>query len=160
MYAGLVPIDSSNTSRALFSIFQPKIGAPVDEVTIWLNGGPGCSSLEGFFQENGRFLWQPGTYLPTENPYSYVNLTNVLWVDQPGKCPCNLTVVPSFNDSRSWYWIFDWSGNGNLTGGDRSRLHQILQELAKDLWHQEFQDIRYRRVLRWTLRSLHLSRHD
>ena len=83
MYAGLVPIDTSNSSRALFSIFQPTIGAPVDEVTIWLNGGPGCSSLEGFFQENDRFLWQPGTYAPVENPYSWVNLTNMLWVEQP-----------------------------------------------------------------------------
>ncbi|CEJ55874.1 Putative Carboxypeptidase 5 [Penicillium brasilianum] len=83
MYSGLMPIDSHNESRALFYIFQPTIGDPVDEVTIWLNGGPGCSSLEGFFQENGRFLWQAGTYAPVENPYSWVNLTNVLWVDQP-----------------------------------------------------------------------------
>ena len=83
MYAGLVPIDTSNTSRALFSIFQPTIGAPVDEVTIWLNGGPGCSSLEGFFQENGRWLWPTGTYLPVENPFAWTNLTNMLWVEQP-----------------------------------------------------------------------------
>jgi len=79
MYSGLVPIDMNNASRALFYIFEPTIGAPVDEITIWLNGGPGCSSLEGFFQENGRFVWQPGTYLPVENPYTWVNLTNMLW---------------------------------------------------------------------------------
>ena len=79
MYSGLIPIDWSNASRALFFVWQPTIGAQVDEVTIWLNGGPGCSSLEGFFQETGRFVWQPGTYLPLENQYSWVNLTNMLW---------------------------------------------------------------------------------
>ncbi|GLI73690.1 hypothetical protein PoHVEF18_001910 [Penicillium ochrochloron] len=83
MYSGLMPIDMHNESRALFYIFQPTIGEPVDEVTIWMNGGPGCSSMESFLQETGRFLWQPGTYAPVENPYSWVNLTNVLWVDQP-----------------------------------------------------------------------------
>ncbi|KKK15424.1 hypothetical protein P175DRAFT_0484905 [Aspergillus ochraceoroseus IBT 24754] len=83
MYSGLVPIEKGNDSRALFFVFQPKLGEPVDELTIWLNGGPGCSSLEGFFQENGRFVWQPGTYAPVENAYSWVNLTNMLWVEQP-----------------------------------------------------------------------------
>lgn len=83
MYSGLMPIDMSNSSRALFFIYQPTIGEHVDEVTIWLNGGPGCSSMESFLQETGRFLWQPGTFAPVENPYSWVNLTNVLWVDQP-----------------------------------------------------------------------------
>ncbi|KAJ6088916.1 hypothetical protein N7499_004167 [Penicillium canescens] len=83
MYSGLVPIDKHNESRALFFIFQPTINEPVDEVTIWLNGGPGCSSMMSFLQETGRFLWQPGTSAPVENPYAWVNLTNVLWVDQP-----------------------------------------------------------------------------
>ncbi|TVY19385.1 DNA repair and recombination protein RAD54B [Lachnellula arida] len=83
MYAGLMPIDMKDTSRALYFVFQPTVGAPVDEITIWLNGGPGCSSLEGFFQENGRFIWSWGQYAPTINPYSWVNLTNVLWVEQP-----------------------------------------------------------------------------
>lgn len=83
MYSGAVPIDKGNKSRELFFIFQPTIGEPVDEVTIWLNGGPGCSSLEGFFQENGRFTWQPGTLAPVENPYSWVNLTNMLWYVLP-----------------------------------------------------------------------------
>ncbi|RDW76179.1 carboxypeptidase-3 [Coleophoma crateriformis] len=83
IYSGLIPIDKKNTSNALFFIFQPTIGVPRDEVTIFLNGGPGWSSFEGFFQENGRFTWTPGTYRPVENPYSWVNETNMLWVDQP-----------------------------------------------------------------------------
>jgi carboxypeptidase D len=83
MYAGLLPttINSTNTSDALFFIWQPTIGEPVDEITIYLNGGPGWSSWESFFQEVGRFTWQAGTYQPIENPYSWVNLTNMLWSD-------------------------------------------------------------------------------
>ena len=83
MYSGLIPIDTKDPSRELFFVFQPTVGAPVDEVTIWLNGGPGCSSLEGFFQENGLFIWAWNMYEPQVNPYSWVNLTNVLWVEQP-----------------------------------------------------------------------------
>ncbi len=79
MYSGLIPISYSNTSEALFFVFQPTVGEPVDEITIWLNGGPGCSSLEGFLQENGLYNWQPGTYEPVINSYSWVNLTNLLW---------------------------------------------------------------------------------
>ena len=52
----------------------------------WAEILAGCSSLEGFFQENGRFIWGWGQYDPIFffffffiNPYSWVNLTNVLW---------------------------------------------------------------------------------
>jgi carboxypeptidase D len=34
-------------------------------------------------QENGPFLWQSGTYKPIRNPYSWTNLTNMVYVDQP-----------------------------------------------------------------------------
>lgn len=36
--------------------------------------------MQGFLQENGRFTWQPGTYEPVINEYSWVNLTNMLWL--------------------------------------------------------------------------------
>ncbi|ORY27363.1 Alpha/Beta hydrolase protein [Naematelia encephala] len=84
MYAGLIPIDPAvNASRDLFFIFQPSTGKPVDEITIWLNGGPGCTSMEGFLQENGEFVWLPGTMGPQRNPWAWTNETNMLWVDQP-----------------------------------------------------------------------------
>lgn len=44
---------------------------------------PGCSSLEGLLQENGPFIWQYGTLKPVPNPYTWVNLTNVVWIEQP-----------------------------------------------------------------------------
>lgn len=80
MYSGLIPLDESNPDRALFFVFQPRVGDPVDEITFWTNGGPGCSSLEGFFQENGLIQWTWGQYAPQIQPYSWVNLTNMLWV--------------------------------------------------------------------------------
>lgn len=48
-----------------------------------LNGGPGCSSLSGLLTENGPFTWEAGTLAPVQNPYSWTNLTNMLWVEQP-----------------------------------------------------------------------------
>jgi carboxypeptidase C (cathepsin A) len=83
-YAGLLPIDDSTTGRELFFWFVPSTNpAAADEIVIWLNGGPGCSSLMGFLQENGPISWQAGTYAPVPNVYSWSNLTNVVWVEQP-----------------------------------------------------------------------------
>ncbi|CAK9785906.1 serine carboxypeptidase [Cutaneotrichosporon oleaginosum] len=94
MYAGMIPLDRANPiaaasptpsgeDDALFFIFKPKDGEPVDELTIWLNGGPGCSSMEGFLQEVGPINWLAGTFAPVPNPYAWSNLTNMLFVDQP-----------------------------------------------------------------------------
>lgn len=46
--------------------------------------GPGCSSLEGFLQENGPISWQYGAGPgPVYNPWNWANLTNMVWVEQP-----------------------------------------------------------------------------
>lgn len=84
-YAGLLPIsDAPNETRELFFWFFPTTNpAPTDEIVIWLNGGPGCSSLSGLLTENGPFTWESGTLAPVLNPYTWVNLTNMLWVEQP-----------------------------------------------------------------------------
>jgi carboxypeptidase D len=52
-----MPISSEkNASELYFWFFPSSNPAAEKEIVIWLNGGPGCSSLEGFLQENGPFL--------------------------------------------------------------------------------------------------------
>jgi hypothetical protein len=41
MYSGVIPLNMSDESRGMFFVYQPRVGPPVDEVTIWFNGGPG-----------------------------------------------------------------------------------------------------------------------
>lgn len=82
-YAGLMPV-GDEAGRELFFWFVPSENPEADnEILIWLNGGPGCSSMIGFLQENGPISWQTGTYVASPNIYSWTNLTNVIWVEQP-----------------------------------------------------------------------------
>jgi carboxypeptidase D len=81
MYSGAVQIDESNPNRTLFFVFMPST-EPVDEVTIWLQGRPGCSSLYGFFKENEPIGWVDGTGdKKDKNPYAWSSMTNMLWVE-------------------------------------------------------------------------------
>ncbi|KAK2731549.1 hypothetical protein FQN55_004650 [Onygenales sp. PD_40] len=87
-YAGLLPIsDKKDEDGQLYFWFFPSTATdvPAEEipVIIWLNGGPGCSSLEGFLQENGPFLWQYGTFKPVKNPWTWIKLAHMVWVEQP-----------------------------------------------------------------------------
>ena len=84
-YAGLLPIsdDPDETRKLYFWFFPSSNPAAAEEITIWFNGGPGCSSLIGLITENGPFLYQAGTLAPTPNTYSWSYLTNMLYVEQP-----------------------------------------------------------------------------
>ncbi|KXH65985.1 carboxypeptidase cpdS [Colletotrichum salicis] len=84
-YAGQIPISKeSNETRQLFFWYFPSTNPDAaEEVTIWLNGGPGCSSFIGLVQENGPFTWFPSAYRPVYNIFSWSQLSNVLYVDQP-----------------------------------------------------------------------------
>ncbi|KAJ3113653.1 Cell death protease [Phlyctochytrium bullatum] len=52
-----------------------------DKFVIWLNGGPGCSSLNGALQENGPFF-RAGTHF-TPNAATWTKAANVLFIEQP-----------------------------------------------------------------------------
>ena len=65
-----------------------------ESIVIWLNGGPGCSSMVGMMLENGPFTISFGAndstassagekYNLKYNPYSWSNVSNVLYVEQP-----------------------------------------------------------------------------
>ena len=54
-YAGLLPIsDEKDVSELYFWFFPSNNAQADDEILIWLNGGPGCSSLVSFIWDNNN----------------------------------------------------------------------------------------------------------
>ncbi|KAJ3551296.1 hypothetical protein NM688_g4786 [Phlebia brevispora] len=84
-WSGLLPIssDPNETRQLFFWFFPPGPQGSTEDLIFWTNGGPGCSSLEGLLQENGPFSWSWGQALPTQNEFSWTNLSSVLFVEQP-----------------------------------------------------------------------------
>lgn len=93
-YAGCVKvpiekIDNEHTSNLFYWFFESRksrYSSNPDQIplVIWLNGGPGASSLVGLFLENGPFRIEDndaGTLVP--NPYSWNQEAHLLYWDQP-----------------------------------------------------------------------------
>lgn len=87
-FAGYINVNEEN-DRSLFYYFVTSERNPAeDPVVLWLNGGPGCSSFDGWIYEHGPFNFIPGEVaesMPTlvENPYSWSKAANMLYVDSP-----------------------------------------------------------------------------
>lgn len=50
-----------NTGNFHYIFFDSQRDPDNDPVVLWLNGGPGCSSLLGMVYENGPFVFKEGT---------------------------------------------------------------------------------------------------
>ncbi|XP_026205573.1 lysosomal protective protein isoform X1 [Anabas testudineus] len=54
-----------------------------DPVVLWLNGGPGCSSMDGFLTEHGPFLIQDDGVTLHYNSNSWNKIANMLYLESP-----------------------------------------------------------------------------
>ena len=101
-YAGHISASPDKNDKKLFYwLFEPDLSGhdQIEEseipLLIWLNGGPGCSSMDGLFLENGPFRFRQngndGNANPEEdnwtievNDYSWhKSPAYVLYIDQP-----------------------------------------------------------------------------
>ncbi|KAF8695162.1 hypothetical protein HU200_037773 [Digitaria exilis] len=83
-YGGYITVDETN-GRALFYYF---VEAPQDASTkpllLWLNGGPGCSSLGyGAMQELGPFRVNNDNKTLSRNKNAWNNVANVIFLESP-----------------------------------------------------------------------------
>jgi carboxypeptidase D len=55
-----------------------------EDLIIWINGGPGCSSMFGLTHENGPFhIQETENDVNKPNEYSWTKISNIIYVDQP-----------------------------------------------------------------------------
>ncbi|KAJ6889019.1 hypothetical protein NC652_029959 [Populus alba x Populus x berolinensis] len=81
-FSGYVTVDG-NKHRALFYYFvEAEIDPASKPLVLWLNGGPGCSSLGvGAFSENGPF--RPNGRVLIRNEHSWNREANMLYLETP-----------------------------------------------------------------------------
>ncbi|KAL3835743.1 hypothetical protein ACJIZ3_010479 [Penstemon smallii] len=82
-FSGYVSVDD-NKERSLFYYFVEAEFDPASKpLVLWLNGGPGCSSLGvGAFSENGPFR-PSGNNVLVRNEYSWNREANMLYLESP-----------------------------------------------------------------------------
>ncbi|KAG6486299.1 hypothetical protein ZIOFF_054869 [Zingiber officinale] len=83
-YAGYVTVDKPN-GRALFYYFAEAVeNSGSKPLVLWLNGGPGCSSLGyGAMEELGPFRVMSDGKTLYRNPYAWNEVANVLFLESP-----------------------------------------------------------------------------
>ncbi|CAF2158235.1 unnamed protein product [Brassica rapa subsp. trilocularis] len=109
-YAGYVAIDKERNKNLWYYFVESERNASTDPVVIWLNGGPGCSSMDGFIYEHGPFNFErtktkePRLHL---NPYSWSKVSNIIYLDSP------VGVGYSYSGNKS-----DYNTNDSKTASD------------------------------------------
>jgi len=66
-----------------FWLFESRNKPTKDPISIWLNGGPGCSSMFGLFAENGPCSIEADGLRTRLRKESWNNNATILFIDQP-----------------------------------------------------------------------------
>ncbi|XP_060850109.1 venom serine carboxypeptidase-like [Rhopalosiphum padi] len=80
--AGYLTVDEAHDSNLFFWFFPAASGEPDAPVVMWLQGGPGASSLYSVFNEHGPFtVNEDGDLLPRRHTWTATH--SMLYVDNP-----------------------------------------------------------------------------
>lgn len=81
-YSGYLTVDKNYNSNMFFWFFPSEIKYEKAPVVLWLQGGPGATSLIALFTENGPFSVKRKHGLKLRQ-YSWTRTNNVIYIDNP-----------------------------------------------------------------------------
>ncbi|WRX28221.1 Peptidase S10 [Theobroma cacao] len=107
-FSDYIDIDEK-AGRSLFYYFVEAEKDPMNlPLTIWLTGGPGCGSVGDGFLSVGPFITTANAHGLQRNPYSWIKVTNLLFIDSP------IGAGWSYSNTSSDYEVGDDSTNKDL----------------------------------------------
>ncbi|GER51915.1 serine carboxypeptidase [Striga asiatica] len=81
-YSGYINVDEKQERHLFYYFVEAETDPDSKPLVLWLNGGPGCSSLGGGgFTENGPFY--PRGKVLVRNNYSWNKAANMLYLESP-----------------------------------------------------------------------------
>ncbi|KAG1721432.1 Alpha/Beta hydrolase protein [Suillus paluster] len=132
-WAGNIPVQREDhpNDTLFFWAFESQEGSFTSTSTdapwgIWLNGGPGSSSLVGLLFENGPIHVQ-NNYSLFENQYAWNTIADYVWIDQP--------VGVGFGTADSTGYIVDEDQMATDFFGFLENLVKVFPGLAKRPLH-------------------------
>ncbi|KAK7080870.1 hypothetical protein SK128_028085 [Halocaridina rubra] len=81
-FSGFLTVNKEYNSNLFFWFFPARVGADDAPVLVWLQGGPGGSSLFGLFAEHGPFNVDENLHLVPRD-YAWTRTHNVIYIDNP-----------------------------------------------------------------------------
>ncbi|KAF7539858.1 hypothetical protein G7Z17_g12323 [Cylindrodendrum hubeiense] len=146
-YTGWVTIPGDYPTNLFFWFVEAR--EETESLTLWLNGGPGSSSLYGFFTGNGPCeVVEKGLdrYDTIAREWGWDRASNMLFIDQPNQvgfsydAPTKGT-IDFANDSIEYPPIRnteypDWvMANGTFSSGNGSHTSNTTELAALAVWH-------------------------
>ncbi|KAI7879403.1 alpha/beta-hydrolase [Lichtheimia hyalospora FSU 10163] len=81
-YAGHIELDPRTHGNMFFWMIEQTHETNPEKLIIWLNGGPGCSSMDGLFLENGPYRVNPDMSLNI-TAGGWQDHATIVFLDQP-----------------------------------------------------------------------------
>jgi vitellogenic carboxypeptidase-like protein len=82
-YSGYFTVNETTGSNMFFWYFPAQNGNASAPLLLWLQGGPGASSMFGLFSENGPFTVAADGASLIANPYTWNTEFSLIYIDNP-----------------------------------------------------------------------------
>ncbi|KAK8115414.1 serine carboxypeptidase [Apiospora kogelbergensis] len=136
--------DVAEDQHIFWWFFEARHGNPEEApLTVWINGGPGSSSMMGLFQELGPCGVDPYGEVYS-NPHSWSNVSNMLFIDQPTQTGLSYTKpVPGYKqggdvielpDNICPDYVADPSSCGTYSHPNMTLTANSTEGAAKNFW--------------------------
>ncbi|KAJ5933777.1 Carboxypeptidase S1 [Penicillium verhagenii] len=163
-------VDQNYSINTFFWFFESRHDARNAPLSIWMNGGPGSSSMIGLMQENGPCRVNADSNSTELNPWSWNNYVNMLYIDQPNQVGFSYDIPTNgtFDQVASAWDVSEWTHGvpeqnntfyvGTTTSQKKTSAANSTENAARSLWHlaqtwfSEFPEYKPRddRVSIWT----------
>jgi serine carboxypeptidase-like clade I len=101
LFSGYLQLKSAPQNQLHYVFVESQKSPASDPLVLWLNGGPGCSSLLGFVQEHGPLVFKENSIEFEENDYSWNKEANMIYLESPVGVGFSKGLYDSYNDDQT-----------------------------------------------------------